>query len=104
MVGRTRYAIPSVNTLHRHYNVELLTKKKMLREELAEQKQDLEGRMTVKDLKVRQTYKEVNNPDPLHSYISNFKDCAKIFTQQSPKPLDKYANVDSADTTPFMFG
>lgn len=53
MVGRTKYAIPSLGALHQHYNTELLQKKKTMREEIASQKGDLEGRMTVKDYKLR---------------------------------------------------
>ena len=81
MVGRTKYAIPSLGALHQHYNTELLQKKKTMREEIASQKGDLEGRMTVKDYKLRQIEKAMNNPEQFLNYISNFKDCATIFSQ-----------------------
>ena len=53
MVGKTRYPIPSIGKLRYNYNTELLNKKKNLREDIAQKNNDLEGRMTVKDFKIR---------------------------------------------------
>ena len=53
--------------------------------------------MTVKDYKIRLTEKEHYHPDPLHSYISNFKDCANIFSQQSPIKNEDQTNNDNTN-------
>ena len=53
MVGRTKYAIPSIDSLKKVYNVELLQKKKNMRQEITKLNSNLEGRMTVEDCKIR---------------------------------------------------
>lgn len=57
MEGRSRFEMPSVKTLSNHYNADLLIKKKALRERIANDESQLEGRMTVEDYRHRQTLK-----------------------------------------------
>ena len=72
MVGRSKYKMPTVDTLNTHYNINLLLKKKQMRENIAKQERELEGRMTVEDYHTRQLSKKNQEVDPLQVYINNF--------------------------------
>ena len=60
--------------------------------------------MTVNDCKTRQELKASKNPNPLHVYINEFRDCAEIFNKKKQLQKSPSKKIDPAENTPFVFG